>query len=383
MAQPRRLRRKLKVATLVALGVLLLVSLALFSFGVRQLVGLGRPATYRLRMLTDPVPNRQILARRIAAEARKHGLEIELSGRSYSSLQGLSLVNDANEVNLALVPGGVGDSAQFPHVRQVASLGNDALHVMVRDELYEPATRSLAALRGERINCGPPASVLRVLAHDVLRFAGLQPPTSSASGDYTDESVSSQDLLARLDQIQALPQPERIRALAELPDAMLFLSPLPSLLARRLASTAGYRLVALPFTEAYTIDRLNLQNAEGSAPSEAVDRASIVAITIPPDLYGADPPVPPEPCRTLGTRLLLVAYAPTDPEAITRLLSIVYESPLYGVIQPPPLGDHVPQFELHPGVELYRRRRQPLLTPELLSHLGKLLGGLGAFASGM
>jgi len=53
------------------------------------------------------------------------------------------------------------------------------------------------------------------------------------------------------------------------------------------------------------------------------------------------------------------------------------------VMQPPPLGDHAPQFELHPGVELYQRRRQPLLTPEVMSHLGKLLGGLGAFASGM
>jgi hypothetical protein len=62
---------------------------------------------------------------------------------------------------------------------------------------------------------------------------------------------------------------------------------------------------------------------------------------------------------------------------------LFYESPLTGLIQPPPPHGQVPQFELHRGTELYLRRRQPLLTPELLSQLGKLLGGLGAFVSGI
>ena len=60
---PRR-RRKLKVIGLASLATLLLVSVALFGFGVRQLVHFGRPTTYRLNMLTDPEPNRQVLARR-------------------------------------------------------------------------------------------------------------------------------------------------------------------------------------------------------------------------------------------------------------------------------------------------------------------------------
>ena len=46
------------------------------------------------------------------------------------------------------------------------------------------------------------------------------------------------------------------------------------------------------------------------------------------------------------------------------------------------MPDQVEQFERHRGTELYLRRRQPLLTPELMSHLGRLLGGLGAFVSG-
>jgi hypothetical protein len=47
------------------------------------------------------------------------------------------------------------------------------------------------------------------------------------------------------------------------------------------------------------------------------------------------------------------------------------------------MPDQVEQFERHLGTELYLRRRQPLLTPELMSHLGRLLGGLGAFFSGL
>jgi hypothetical protein len=127
------------------------------------------------------------------------------------------------------------------------------------------------------------------------------------------------------------------------------------------------------------------QPAKRIDASEAptVDRASIVAATIPPDLYGTDPPVPAEPCRTLGTRLVLVAYSKTDPEAIARLLEVIDDSPLAGLIRPLPLQEQVPQFDLGAGTELYLRRRQPVLTPEMMSQLGRLLGGLGAFASGM
>ena len=86
MTRYARRRHKLRVVSLASLATLLLVSLALFGFGLRQLVHLGRPATYRLNMLVDMEPNRQVLARRIAAEARRHGLRIELSARLYPRL---------------------------------------------------------------------------------------------------------------------------------------------------------------------------------------------------------------------------------------------------------------------------------------------------------
>src|SRR3954447_1280840 len=132
MARDPRRWRKLRVISLVSLAALLLASVTLLAFGVRQLVHLGRPVTYRLNMLMDTEPNRQVLARRIAAEARKRGLVLELSTRAPPSLESLKLVDATNTIDLALVPEGVGRPDQYPNVRQVAALGIAPLHVMVR-----------------------------------------------------------------------------------------------------------------------------------------------------------------------------------------------------------------------------------------------------------
>src|SRR4051812_2553984 len=119
MIRDPRSWRKLRVISLASLATLLAVSVALLGFGVRQLVRLGRPATYRLNMVIDTEPNRQVLARRIAAEARKRRLVLELSPRAHPSLESLKLVDAANSIDLALVPEGVGPPDQFPNVRQV------------------------------------------------------------------------------------------------------------------------------------------------------------------------------------------------------------------------------------------------------------------------
>ena len=137
--------------------------------------------------------------------------------------------------------------------------------------------------------------------------------------------------------------------------------------------------MSLPFAQAYTLDRLD----QVTTGNHLIDRASVIPTEIPAFTYGIDPPSPQETCRTIGTRLLLIAYRPTNPEAIARLLEVVYESPIHTLTQPLPLAQQVPQFPFHDGTELYMRRDQPFLTPELMSQLGKLFGGIGAFASGI
>src|SRR3954453_11945811 len=101
MIRSRQWWRKLRIISLASLATMLLGSVGLLGFGVRQLVHLGRPASYRLNMLVDTEPNRQVLARRISAEARRRGLVLELSPRTHPALESLRLVDAAESIDLA------------------------------------------------------------------------------------------------------------------------------------------------------------------------------------------------------------------------------------------------------------------------------------------
>jgi hypothetical protein len=147
--------------------------------------------------------------------------------------------------------------------------------------------------------------------------------------------------------------------------------------------------VGIPYTAAYTLDQLDTGGSDSTHDTGAgigpvrLDRTSMTTIEIPPFTYSTDPPVPETPCRTLGVRLLLVSYAPTSREAVAKLLEVVFDSPVQSLAHPPRLEEQVPQFAFHAGTELYLRSKRPLFTPELVAQLSKLLGGLGAFVSGL
>jgi hypothetical protein len=81
--------------------------------------------------------------------------------------------------------------------------------------------------------------------------------------------------------------------------------------------------------------------------------------------------------------MVLVAQDDVDHEAVSALLKIIYDGPLKSVIHPPDLNEQVYAFPRHPGTERYLHRNDPLLTPEVASRLGTLVGGIGAFLSGM
>jgi len=354
---------------------LLLLGLVLIAVGAVLLFRPWGTRTYHVKMLIDLDPNRALLAERIAEEARHHGLEVELSAQPYGSLDAIELVDLPNPIDLALVPGGVA-RREYANVRQLAALSAEPLQLLMRADL---ASGGVERLKGRRVGLGPPTTTLHFLARDVLAFAGLRAPVGDRTGDYVVDESAPQQLREQLEHLRGLTGPEREQALRALPDGVFLLSTLPSILARDLVTVAGYRLVALPFADAYCLDRIR--------PTETgevrIDRASFTAIEIPPYTYSVDPPVPDKPCRTIATPLLLVGYAPTDPEAVARLLETVFDGPMTGLIRPAPLRGQVPQFPLHAGAERYMRRNEPLLTPELLSGLGKALGGLGAFVSGV
>ena len=383
----------------VALAVPLVASVVLVTVGVVVLARPKKKVEYHLNMLSDLDTNRQRLAQRIAVEAGKRGLEVELSKKAYGALEQLELVNAPNPIDVSLVPGGVG-KGQFSEVRQITALGVEPLHVLVRPELYDEASKhGLRALEGKRVNIGPPTTATHLVARDVLRFAGLTPLPEGVRSrvapgrHYRVEQHVPQQLLDQATQIRDAAGGDRARLVAELPDAALILAPMPSSVARALVNHAGYRLVGIPFTAAYTLDQFEAEanlDEGGSVPGAGadanpirLDRASMTSVEIPPFTYGTDPPVPETACRTLGVRLLLVGYAPTSREAVAKLLEVVFESPVSSLVKPPRLEEQVPQFEFHAGTDYYLRSKRPFLTPELMAELGKLLGGAGAFASGL
>jgi hypothetical protein len=151
------------------------------------------------------------------------------------------------------------------------------------------------------------------------------------------------------------------------------------LAAQKLVRGAHYRLVSLPFSEAFIADRGTAAN-EGEA---AIRVAHIIPCQIPAFLYDRDPPVPAQTCQTLGLRMFLVAHRDTDPRAVVQLLDLIHAPPLMGLLKPAPLNQQEQEFELHAGFLQYLQRDRPLLTSQSLAHLGTIIGGLGAFTGGM
>jgi TRAP-type uncharacterized transport system substrate-binding protein len=353
---------------------LLLVGVPLLVVGV-LLWASWTPRSYKVHMLIDLDPNRALVAKRIAREAPRHGLEVELSTKPYGALDAIELVDLPNPIDLALVPGGV-VRRDYANVRQVAALSPEPLQLLVR---ADQAADGVGRLKGRRVCIGPPTTCTYFIARDVLAFAGLHASAPGRPADYLIEETSPQDLAQKLDRLRGLSGPERDRAIRALPDAVFLLSSLPSILAHDLVALADYRLVALPFADAYCLDRIR--------PTETgevrIDRATFAAVEIPAYTYSVDPPVPAKPCRTIATRLLVVAYAATDAEAVMRLTETVFDGAVAGLVEPQSLRGHAPQFPLHAGADRFMRRNEPLLSPELVANLGKAAGGVGALVSGV
>jgi protein-S-isoprenylcysteine O-methyltransferase Ste14/TRAP-type uncharacterized transport system substrate-binding protein len=358
---------------------LLLVAVVVVGIGMTlfTVIGLLRPSpprVYRIHLATSTIPRRVYLAEEIRKEGTRHNLEIELTSKHYGGLDALEEVNAPNEIKFALVPGGV-RTRDYPNVRQVAILGTEPLHVLVRPEL---AAKGFTGLRGKRIALGPPSIASHHVAREVLNFVGLQ-PVPGLVGSYTLDSRDPEDLHRELQRINSLAEADRRQALQDLPDAVVFSAPLPSILAREFVQVGGYKLLPVPFVEAFCNDRLSPSHAEGIQ----VNRSLLMQTTIPAYTYSFDPAMPAEPYQTVGVPLLLVAEDDADPEAVDRLIATIYESPLKNEIRPQPLEDQVTAFPLHSGTQRYLRRHEPLLKPEHTAKIGPLLGGVGTLISGL
>jgi hypothetical protein len=254
-------------------------------------------------------------------------------------------------------------------------LTKEHLHLLVKRKLAE---KGISGLRGRRIAVGPPTTASFHVARDVLDFVGLLPSIETKSGGYSIDPMTLEEGVRELARIPSLHEPARAEAIARLPDAVMFLATLPSPLARQLVTSFGYKLVPLPFAEAYGLDRLNPPSPEGVR----IDRSMVTPGVIPAYTYGSNPAEPATACPTICVPLILVAQDDADPGAVSLLLETIYDSPLASAIRAPALSEQVSAFPRHPGTERYLHRHDPLLTPEVAYRFGTLAGSLGAFLSG-
>jgi hypothetical protein len=231
----------------------LVVAIGGCLFTAHALLRPSAPRTHEIHLTTDTMPRTALLAEPIRAEGARHHLDIVLTAKEHGTLEALEEVDSPSEIKCALVIGGV-TTRDYPHVRTVTSLAKEHLHLLVKRELAE---KGIAGLCGKRIALGPPTTASYHVARDVLNFAGLLATMETQSGGYGIEPMTPQEALRELARIEALGEAARAEAIARLPDAAMFLAPLPSPLARHLVTGFGYKLVPLPFAEAYGLDRLS------------------------------------------------------------------------------------------------------------------------------
>ncbi len=281
----------------------------------------------------------------LCEEAAENGLKLEIQKGGGTKESIIGRVN-RGELDAAVVPAGLAITGE--NVRQVAMLECETLHLFVKPEYL---AEGIAGLKGLRINLGPEGSGVRIIAGDILNFAGLK-----AGKDYVDESRSFAEL-------PKLP-PE------QMPDAVFGLSPLPSPLGVKLVERCGYRLVELPFADALALRKPYLED-----------------VIVPANTYAVHPAVPAKPMHSVGTRSVLVAHRDVSKVAIRRLLEVLYESDFARRVGMQPLDPSLLQrsgeYPSHAGTLAYLRRHDPWVNKDLVENLKSLRGMLVSAVSAL
>src|SRR5262245_50649036 len=344
------------------------------ALGVALAITLRRsPAPVRQVTLTAGSldTTRALIAGRLVAALTAHDLQAHLveTAATEESLAGV----DRGAIDFALVSGAF-RIERYPHVRAITPLYVEALHLLVKEDLADDVGRGLDALRGHTVDLGPHGSATAGLATAVLDFAGVAPRGTTATDGYVAGFSSLDELLALVERGDR----------AAMPDAVLHLATVPSRIALTLIRSGGYRLVELPFAEAFRLGVL-LAKDPASGDSGEIERRHVSDTVIPAFTYEIDPAIPAAPLHTIGARLTLVANAGVPPEAVARVLDTIFSAEVAQVTSPPldPSVMALPSHaDLHPGAIEYLRRDKPYVTDDTVSALSNSLSILGALVGG-
>jgi len=355
-------------------GSLLLLLLGLAAIGAAVAIVLGRaPGPLPSITITagSLATTRSAMARTLVGALAARGLHARLVETS-TAVEALEKV-DAGMIDFALVAD-VSSTTGLEHVREVAPLYVEALHLLVKTELADATSRSLAALRGHTVDIGPVEAANAKLSLAVLAFAGITPADGPDGKGYVARHLDRDELVTLGERGDP----------AVLPDAVTHLGTVPSKIAIDLVRDGGYRLVALPFAEAFRLNSLIAEDG-GKDDLGGVQRQHVVDTVIPAFTYEIDPPIPAEPLHTLGARLLLTANDAVAPAVVELVLDTLFGSRIARVAYPP--LDHsvfamAPHLERHAGTLAYVRRDQPFMTQDTVNSLSNYVSVMGALAGG-
>jgi TRAP-type uncharacterized transport system substrate-binding protein len=320
-------------------------------------------------------PLRTEMAAHICREVHNSDIILHAVGRTNSH----SIAADVNagRLDLGIVLGGLSVDA-YPNVRQVATLGVEPLHLLVRADLGRAVPPSLELLRGRRVSLGEQGSNGAILAADLLRFAGFKPSTPHTAGDFTADYTSEADLHKRLGMLQGATPSVRAVVEASLPDAVFLVDSMPSHVVDEMVQIGGYKLIPLPYAAALQLDNRRDHERDG----HRLESSRLEAVTIPAFTYGIDPAMPSPDCSTIGLRLLLVAHDKTPSSAIVQLLrALDHSASHHGHVSVDAATDDS-EFPLHQGTIAFAKDRRPISASQFLEPLTDLLSVLGAGAAG-
>lgn len=321
-----------------------------------------------IRLTAGPAgTTRELLAQSLARETGARGLRAELIPAG-STTDVLQRVNEG-AIDFALVSGAL-RAEQYIHLRLVAPLFVETLHLLIKREFAAKVDHDLAGLRGLGIELGLPGSATEALGSAILALAGIPPAEAPGQPGYYRLTLDTS---------------QRARIFTEsrrdqLPDALFVLAMLPSKLAMHLIRDADYRLVAIPFADAF---RMSAVITEGPEPvtGEVVERLFTTDTVIPAYTYRIEPPVPAEAIHSVGVPLLLVTHDGVADETVGRVLDAVFNS-RFAQMSHPPLQrsalDLPTRIPLHSGSAAFRDRDQTLLTSDQVDTLSNMLSVIGA-----
>jgi TRAP-type uncharacterized transport system substrate-binding protein len=360
--EPQRLRRLVWKWVVPSVGIGALLFAGYYYFHT------PRNRSYRLTMTAgSTATTRHHLAETLRADVAPCGLSME-THPTKGSEEALDEVN-SGQLDCAFVQGGlsVGDR---PNVRLVAMLQIEPLHLLVKKDLADKVAEHLVALDGKTVSVGDAATGTHTLAVAVLAFAGLTPQVEGKVGGYITRNLTIEKLMTA--------------NTGDLPDAIFLVASLPSRVVAHLVTKHGYRLVPLPFGEAFALS--SLSRDIGQRPtSHTIDKGRTYPATIPAFAYGVEPATPPQALPTLGNRLLVVANKDVDPRAIEKLIECIFGSKFAQVIRPPldaKLMELPPELPWHDGAEAFRRRSRPVVSGDVLTVAHKSTMILGGALSG-